>query len=118
VTIIIEYLAYNPGEITIKQEVFEEFLHPEDKEGVLQKMQECIEGKTKDYNSEFRMKTKSGNWKWILGRGNVVSLDSTGKALRFLGTLWIFPSRKKRKKNWKNLPGLIHWSAVITVDMD
>jgi len=79
-------LGYNPGEIAIAQKGFEELLHPEDKERVLQKMQECIEGKTKDYNAEFRMKTKSGRWKWILGRGNVVSLDSTGKALRFLGT--------------------------------
>ena len=79
-------LGYNPGEIAIAQKGFEEFLHPEDKEGVLQKIQECIEGKTKDYNIEFRMKTKSGNWKWILGRGKVVSRNSTGKALRFLGT--------------------------------
>jgi len=79
-------LGYNPGEITITQKVFEEFLHPEDKESILQKNQECIEGKTKDYNVEFRIKTKSGKWKWILGRGNVVSRDSNGKALRFLGT--------------------------------
>ncbi len=42
-------LGYNPGEMTITQKIFEEFLHPEDKENVLQKIQECIEGKTKDY---------------------------------------------------------------------
>jgi len=79
-------LGFNPGEIAITQKGFEDLLHPEDKKRVLQKIQECIEGKTKDYNTEFRMKTKSGNWKWILGRGKVVSRDSTGKALRFLGT--------------------------------
>ncbi len=60
-------LGYNPGEMTITQKIFEEFLHPEDKESVLQKIQECIEGKIKDYNAEFRIKTKSGKWKWILG---------------------------------------------------
>jgi len=79
-------LGYNPGEIGITQKDFEELLHPEDKERVLQKIQKCIEGKAKDYSVEFRMKTKSGKWKWIMGRGNVVSRDSNGKALRFLGT--------------------------------
>ena len=79
-------LGYNPGEISITPKMFEELLHPEDKERVLRKVQECIDGKTKDCNVEFRIKTKSGNWKWILSRGKVVSRDSKGKALRFLGT--------------------------------
>jgi len=96
-------LDYNPGEITIKQKVFEEFLHPEDKEGVLQKIQECIEGKTKDYNAEFRIKTKSGKWKWILGRGKVVSRDSTGKALRFLGTHVDISQQKEAEEKLEKL---------------
>ena len=96
-------LDYNPGEITITQKVFEEFLHPEDKESVLRKIQECIEGKTKEYNIEFRMKTKSGDWKWILGRGNVVSRDSNGKALRFLGTHVDISQRKKMEEKLEKL---------------
>ena len=96
-------LGYNPGEIAITQKGFEEFLHPEDKKWVLQKIQECIEGKTKDYNAEFRMKTKSGNWKWILGRGNVVSRDSNGKALRFLGTHVDITLRKEMEEKLEKL---------------
>lgn len=96
-------LGYNPGEITINQKIFEEFLHPEDKESVLQKIQECIEGKTKDYIAEFRIKTKSGKWKWILGRGNVVSSDSTGKALRFLGTHVDISQRKETEEKLEKL---------------
>ncbi len=96
-------LGYNPGEITINQKVFEEFLHPEDKKNVLQRSQECIEGKTKDYNAEFRIKTKSGKWKWILGRGNVVSYDSTGKALRFLGTHVDISQQKEAEEKLEKL---------------
>ncbi len=96
-------LGYNPGEIIINQKVFEEFLHPEDKESILQKIQECIEGKTKDYSAEFRIKTKSGKWKWILGRGNVVSHDSTGKALRFLGTHVDISQQKEAEEKLEKL---------------
>jgi len=79
-------LGYAPGEIDINSKDFENFLHPDDKENVLKKINACLENKTDDYHAEFRMKTKSGHWKWILGRGKVESRDSHGKALRFLGT--------------------------------
>jgi diguanylate cyclase (GGDEF)-like protein/PAS domain S-box-containing protein len=98
-----EMLGYNPGEITITQKGFEELLHKEDKERVLQKIQECIEGKTKDYSAEFRLRTKSGKWNWILGRGNVLSRDSTGKALRFLGTHVDISRRKETEEKMKKL---------------
>jgi len=96
-------LGYNPGEITITQKDFEELLPQEDKERVLQKIQECIEGKIKDYSMEFRIKTKSGKWKWILGRGKVVSHDSTGKALRFLGTHVDISQRKQTEEKLEKL---------------
>jgi len=98
-----EMLGYYPGEITITQKGFEELIHPEDKERVLQKIQECIEGKTKDYSEEFRIKTKSGKWKWILGRGNVVSRDATGKALRFLGTQTDISRRKEAEEKLEKI---------------
>lgn len=98
-----QMLGYNPGEITITKKVFEEFLHPEDKKNVLQRSQECIEGKTKDYSAEFRLKTRSGKWKWILGRGKVVSRDSTGKALRFLGTHVDISQQKQAEEKLEKL---------------
>jgi diguanylate cyclase (GGDEF)-like protein/PAS domain S-box-containing protein len=98
-----EMLDYNLGEITITQKGFEELLHPKDKERVLKKVQECIKGETKDYNVEFRIKTKSGKWKWILGRGKVVSHDSTGKALRFLGTHVDISQRKEAEEKLEKL---------------
>jgi diguanylate cyclase (GGDEF)-like protein/PAS domain S-box-containing protein len=96
-------LGYNPGETTITPKVFEELIHPEDKKNVLQRSQECIEGKTKDYSAEFRLKTRSGKWKWILGRGKVISRDSTGKALRFLGTHVDISQRKEAEKKLEKL---------------
>jgi len=64
----------------------------------LQKIQECTEGKTDIYSEEFRMKTKSGQWKWILGRGNVATRDSNGKALRFIGTHTDISRRKETEE--------------------
>jgi len=93
-----EILGYHPGEFAATQKAFEGLLHPKDKERVLQKIQECTEGKTDIYSEEFRMKTKSGQWKWILGRGNVATRDSNGKALRFIGTHTDISRRKETEE--------------------
>jgi len=90
-----EMLGFSPNEKTFTQKEFEELLHPEDRERVLEKIQDCIEGKEKDYHEEFRLKTKTGQWKWILGRGIVVSRNSNRKALRFFGTHVDISKRKK-----------------------
>jgi len=59
--------------------------------------------KPKIIRYEFRIKTKSGKWKWILGRGNVVSYHSTGKALRFLGTHVDISQQKEAEKKLEKL---------------
>ena len=96
-------LGYDLSKITITNKFFENLLHPEDKERVLKRIQECVEGKTKNHRVEFRIKTGSGKWKWILGRGKVVARDSTGKALRFLGTHEDISQRKQMEEELKKL---------------
>ena len=98
-----EMLDYHPGEIAATQKVFEGLLHPEDKERVLRKIKECIKGKTERYSEEVRLKTKSGQWKWVLGRGSVVSRDSNGKSLRFVGTHTDISRRKEVEKKLEEL---------------
>ena len=98
-----EILDYHPGVIAATQKFFEGLLHPEDKERVLRKIKECIKGKTERYSEEVRLKTKSGQWKWVLGRGSVVSRDSNGKSLRFVGTHTDISRRKEVEKKLEEL---------------
>ncbi|GAB4117258.1 MAG: MASE3 domain-containing protein [Candidatus Caldatribacteriota bacterium] len=96
-------LGYNPGEIKITQKKFEELLHPDDKDRVLQKIEDCLEDKIEDYQEEFRLRTKSGKWKWVLGRGKVVSRNSKGKALRFIGTHVDISQRKEMEQRLEKM---------------
>lgn len=65
---------------------WENLLHPDDRERALKQLYDMTEGRTDEYNSEFRLKTKEGKWKWILDRGKVVERSSNGKAIRVTGT--------------------------------
>lgn len=88
-------LGYEIEEIKGDFKEWEKLVHPDDVERVEKIIYEHIEGKSENYKSEFRMKTKNGNWLWILDRGKVVQHDKNGKPLRMVGTHTDITERKK-----------------------
>lgn len=62
-------------------------VHPDDKPQLLQKLQDCITGKTDRFHNEQRTLCKGGHWKWLLLRGATVLRSADAQALRIIGTL-------------------------------
>ncbi|MDD2883039.1 MAG: diguanylate cyclase [Rhodoferax sp.] len=59
----------------------------DDKPGLVQKLQDCIIGKTDRFRNEHRVHCKDGSVKWVLARGAAVNHSADGQALRIIGTL-------------------------------
>jgi PAS domain S-box-containing protein len=79
-------LGYEPNEIEANLNLFENLIHPEDKE-LFHKMAELSEsGQIPRFKIEHRMKAKDGSWKWIYNWGKVVERDKDGNPLRIIGT--------------------------------
>lgn len=70
-----------------KYQTWESRIHPDDKQIVLSSLQEHLNGLTFSWQKEHRLRTGDGNWKWVLGRGRVVSRDAENKPLRMVGTM-------------------------------
>ena len=81
-----EMLGFEDGEIGNSSDEWLKRIHPEDTPTVMAALQPFLEGKAGTAAIEFRMLSKDGRWKPILGRGMVVSRDSAGKPLRMIGT--------------------------------
>ncbi|HOI31968.1 MAG TPA: PAS domain S-box protein, partial [Bacteroidales bacterium] len=79
-------IGYDPKEFKESTNFWISRMHPEDKEKVLKKYNDYINGIITEYRAEFRQKTKSGEWKWTLSIGKIVERDDKGKAVRMLGT--------------------------------
>jgi PAS domain S-box-containing protein len=81
----LQMLGYDPGfqETNAK---WRERLHPDDWEPVSKIYEEYIAGKRDDYRVDFRQRTLSGEWKWILSLGKIITWDKDGKPLRMIGT--------------------------------
>lgn len=65
---------------------FEKLLHPDDRDRVQTLREAHTQGQTPRYETEFRMRNKSGGWQWILTRGQVIARDAQGRGLRMIGT--------------------------------
>lgn len=65
----------------------EELLHPDDRDRVIAQFEDYVKGKTETYAVEYRIQKKSGEYRWMLSRGQVVERDTHGVALRMMGTL-------------------------------
>lgn len=73
-------------------------LHPEDKKRCLDLMKEFASGKNVKYEAEYRLRTKSGKYKWILDRGKIVEWAKDGHPLRGAGTHIDIDERKRNEE--------------------
>ena len=88
-------LGLEKDEVRNHHSTWEDALHPDEKERVLRALEDHLNGVTKAFYSEHRMKTKTGEWIWVLDRGQVTDWDEEGKPVRMMGTDINITERKR-----------------------
>lgn len=92
-------LGYEPEEVPQRVEYFFEVLHPDDVVRVIKVLNDHLEGKTSIKQDEVRLRTKSGEYRWFLDRGEVVERDSSGKPIRMVGTITDITQRRQAEES-------------------
>lgn len=91
-------LGYEVAEFPSRTESWMDLLHPDDRARAISMNQACIENRIPHFEVEFRMRTKGGEWRTILGRGKAVSRDASGQATRMIGTHVDITERKRAEE--------------------
>ncbi len=79
-------IGYTRGEIGTNPAEWPEIVHPDDLVIAKEQIELHLAGKLPLYELEFRARTKSGDWRWLLTRGKVVAWDDNGAPIRMAGT--------------------------------
>jgi len=87
-------LGYSVDDIDSNIKTWEKMLHPDDKASALIALRNHLEGLTPAYETEYRLATSQGGWKWILDRGRVVEWDTNNSPVRATGTHLDISERK------------------------
>ncbi len=88
-------LGYEVEEVENSFASWEQLVHPEDLPQAQAAIQAHFQCESSMYEVEFRMMTKSGEWKWILAQARVMERDDAGNPLRMTGTHIDISDRKK-----------------------
>ncbi|MGB0561491.1 MAG: PAS domain-containing protein [Spirulinaceae cyanobacterium] len=89
-----QMLGYEPDELANTYEVWRSRVHPDDLEPTLVMLQKHLQGEAPEYQVEFRMRHRSGEWVWILSHGKVFERDDQGDPVRITGTHQDITERK------------------------
>lgn len=90
-------LGYDPDEIGTDWKDWESLLFPGDRPAYQEALARHIE-ETADYiESEYRLQTAAGDWKWIRNRGKIVDRDEDGTPLRAVGIHQDIDEQKRTK---------------------
>ncbi len=54
-----------------------------------------LEGRCEQYEAEYRARTRSGHWRWLLSRGRATLRDGAGRVLRITGVTLDIDARRR-----------------------
>lgn len=94
-------LGYRDEEIPNDLEIWAGYVHPDDKQPVMDAFQAHIDGKTPEYVYEHRMQHKDGSIRWIMVRGMAIR-DTQGNPIRVIGTDTDVTQRKQVEEELRN----------------
>ncbi|ELZ51275.1 multi-sensor signal transduction histidine kinase [Halorubrum coriense DSM 10284] len=90
-------LGHSTDEIEPHIDAWERRVHPEDLGSVEDALSSHVAGETEFYDTEHRMRTAAGEWKWIRSVGKVVERDGEGEPVRAVGIHLDVDEQKRRE---------------------
>lgn len=91
-------LGYNNAEIPKTISQIYDIVHPDDLPDIKLKLSEHIAGKTNFYTSDFRMRNKWGEYRWVANFGMVIERTESGDPLRLVGLTMNINERKRTEE--------------------
>ena len=89
-----QILGYGADQLPMVAATIEALMHPEDHDHVLSESLRHIVGETSTYSNIYRLRAKSGEYRWIEDRATAIR-DSNGVALRLTGIISDITERKQ-----------------------
>lgn len=96
-----ELLGCSVDELKHNERLWINGIHPQDRVAVLHSIDAHLKGQSAQHSIEYRLVSLSGETRWILDSGKVVSRDEKGVPLRMCGTHTDITDRKRVEESLK-----------------
>jgi PAS domain S-box-containing protein len=106
-------LGYTLAEANHDPDFVFKHVHPDDLPGYRKFRDLLASGATERFQTEYRLRTKTNEWRWILDRGKVVTRTADGRPLRLAGTHTDITERKRTDAALAENRALLNRSAQL-----
>ncbi len=106
-------LGYDPEEYDSSLDFWAKQIHPDDRDRTLAVLKSVAQGEATSYSVEYRLRCKSGEWKWILSRGKVMDYLADGTAARLMGIHTDISERVRTEEALKQANLIVENSPVV-----
>jgi len=96
-------LDYSLDEIEPHLDAWKDKTHPKDIDTVFEALEAHIQGETEYYDTDHRMQTADGDWKWIRDLGKIVKRDEDDEPLRAVGLHIDVDEQKRQEREIRQL---------------
>jgi signal transduction histidine kinase len=79
------HLGYDPATLNETLDEWLGLVHPEDSERLTEALAGLADPEVNDFEIEYRVRTRSGDWHTVVDRGRVIEFDLSGSASRVMG---------------------------------
>ncbi len=80
-------LGYDYDEIGTNIDRLFALEHPEDASRKRKELEAHLNGEKEEFHCEYRLRSKTGRWRWVSAMGRIVEREENGGPLRFVGTV-------------------------------
>jgi PAS domain S-box-containing protein len=94
-------LGFEPGEIDPDMYDFVNRIHPGDYDQAMQAMRDHISGKKPVYETEYRIRTKKGDYKTFYDRGKIIKYDEFGQPEVVVGIVFDITEKRQVEEQLK-----------------
>jgi PAS domain S-box-containing protein len=106
----LEMLGYQTDDVPPHEMFWRKNIHKDDEAEFQKALDDHLAGRTTQISTEFRMRTKQQEWKWIGCRGSVVEWTVDGSARRLIAT---FTDISERRAVEERLRQIAHENRVL-----
>ncbi|MDX1627930.1 MAG: PAS domain S-box protein [Fulvivirga sp.] len=90
-----EKLGYGQNELEKELGEWLSMIHPSDRKAVRDELRDHLSGKHEFFESEYRLRTKQGGYRWVLDKGKILEKDQEGKVIKASGTYLDIDDKKR-----------------------
>jgi PAS domain S-box-containing protein len=113
-----EMLGYALEDLEPHLSTWESRVHPDDIENVKAALEAHIQQETEYYDTEHRMRTADGEWKWIRDLGKIVERDGDGEPVRAVGIhLDIDETKQYQRELERKTERLDEFASIVSHDL-